>query len=84
MAIYIKKTATTIFIIGLLILTILSILGTVYISKMTFTNQKQDDGTYCGGLTETERNIARLAIITIWIQFVWIVAGSFLQSVWAN
>lgn len=84
MAIYVKKTVTTIFVIGLLALTILSILGTVYLSKMAFSNQKQADGTYCGGTTETERNISRLTIIMIWLQFGWIVVGSFLQPVWAD
>jgi hypothetical protein len=84
MAIYVKKTAMTIFMIGLLVLTILSILGTVYLSKMAFSDEKRADGTYCGGVTETERNIARLAIVTIWVQFTWIVVGSFIRPIWEN
>ena len=84
MAIYVKKTAITIFLIGLLILTVLSVVGMVYVSKMTFNSDKQPDGNYCGGLTETERNIARIAVITIWIQFTWIVLGSLFQSIWST
>jgi hypothetical protein len=84
MAVYVKKTAITIFIIGLLVLTILSILGTVYLSKMAFSNEKRSDGTYCGGISSTERNIARLATVLIWLQFVWIVIGSFIRPIWEN
>jgi hypothetical protein len=84
MAVYVKKTAITIFIIGLLVLTILSILGTVYLTKMAFSDEKRADGNYCGGTTTTERNIARLAIVTIWLQFSWIVIGSFIRPIWEN
>ena len=84
MAIYLKRTATTAFILGLLTLTILSILGTVYLTKMAFSDDKGTDGTYCGRTTQTERNIARLAIVTIWLQFAWVVVGSFLQPIWTN
>ena len=84
MAIYVKKTAITIFMIGLLVLTILSILGTVYLSKMAFGNDQRLDKTYCGGLSSTEKNIARLAIVLIWVQFIWVVAGSFIRPIWEN
>lgn len=70
--------------IGLLALTVLSIIGTIYLSKMAFSDEKQSNGKYCGGNTETERNIARLAIVTIWVQFSWIVLGSFIQPIWSE
>lgn len=84
MAIYIKKTGATVFIIGLLVLSILSILGLVYLSKMAFSDEKQADGTYCGNTSTTERNIARLAIVTLWLQLAWVVLGSFIKEVWTN
>jgi hypothetical protein len=83
MAVIVKKTAITIFLIGLLILTVLSIVGMVYLSKMAFNSEQQPDGNYCGNITSTERNIARIAVITVWLQFVWIVMGSLIQSVWS-
>lgn len=84
MAIYLKKTGTSIFIIGLLVLSVLSILGLVYLTKMAYSDKKQDNGNYCGDTTQTERNIARLAIIALWLQFTWIVIGSFIKEVWTN
>jgi hypothetical protein len=76
------KSAHSIFIIGLLVFAILSAIGLVYLSQMAFTNKKDANGKYCGGLNETQRNIARLAVIALWVQFAWIVAGSTLQSIW--
>lgn len=76
MALYVKKTATSVFIIGLLALTIFSVLGTIYLTKMAYS---KDD---LPGITQTEKNIARLAIVTIWLQFTWIILGSILQNVW--
>lgn len=79
-----KKTLTTVFLIGLLVLAILSVIGLVYLSQMAYTNDTDSDGRYCGGTSKTERNIARLAILALWLQFAWIVLGSVLQPVWTQ
>lgn len=84
MAVLVKKTLTTVFLIGLLILAVLSVIGLVYLSQMAYSNDKTPDGKYCGGTTNTERNIARLSVIALWIQFAWIVLGSVLQPVWQD
>ena len=78
-----KKLTLSIFVIGLLVMAILSVLGLVYLSKMAFNDQANPDGTYCAGTSTTERNIARLAIITLWIQFFWILLGQFLNGIWS-
>lgn len=80
----IKKTVSTIFVLGLLILAILSVLGLVYLSKMAYSDKRQIDGQYCGDTSQTERNIARLAILLLWIQFAWIIIGSFIQPIWRD
>lgn len=74
-----KKTVIGVFLTGLIILVILSILGTVYLTKMAFDSTPDQTGMYPGNLNQTERNIARLAIVFLWIQFVWIVAGTVYQ-----
>ncbi len=75
----VKKTAVGVFLTGLLILVILSILGTVYLTKMAFDSTPDSSGMYPGNLNQTERNIARLAIVFLWIQFTWIVLGTIYQ-----
>lgn len=80
---YAKKTAASIFLIGTLVLVILSIIGTIYLSRMAYSDKKQVNGKYCGDLSQTERNIARLSVITIWILFAWIVLGHiFKGKIW--
>ena len=64
---------------GLLVLVILSILGTVYLTKMAFDSKPDETGMYPGNLNQTERNIARLAIIFLWVQFTWVVVGTLYQ-----
>ena len=81
---YVKKTITAVFIVGLLVFAILSVIGMVYLSQMAFSDKKQDDGQCFGDTNTTERNIARLTIIVLWIQMAWIVIGSYLQSSWEN
>lgn len=81
MAVYVKKSAIGIFLIGLLVLAIMSLLGMVYMTKMAFNNDVQTDGKYCGQLTETERNIARLSILSIWGLLTWVIIGSAFKSV---
>jgi hypothetical protein len=82
MAKYVKKTVSTVFLIGLLVLAVMSVVGMVYLSQMAYSSTQQSDGKYCGGLTLSQRNIARLATIVLWIQFAWIILGSFLQPIW--
>lgn len=84
MAVYVKKTIATIFLIGLFVLAILSVIGLVYLSQMAYTDDKLTNGNYCGNTSTTERNIARLAIVVLWIQFAWIMIGSFVQPIWAR
>lgn len=80
MAVYVKKAAIGIFLMGLLVLSILSLLGMVYMTKMAFNNDVQVDGKYCGDLTETERNIARLSLLSVWCLIAWVVVGSAFKS----
>ena len=85
MAAYIaKKAVASAFIIGLFVLAVLSIVGMIYLTKMAYSDTKQTDGQYPGGLSETEKNLARLTVIVLWVQFAWIVLGSFLQPMWGD
>lgn len=77
-----KKTVHTVFLLGLLVLAILSVVGLVYLSQMAYSDQKQVNGLYCGNTNATERNIARVAIVVLWLQFAWIVLGSFIRPIW--
>ena len=78
----VKKSAITIFLIGLLSLAIFSILGLIYLTQMAYSDDSMANGKYCGNISYTQRNIARLAIVSLWIQFFWVVLGVFLQSIW--
>ncbi|MBS0628538.1 MAG: hypothetical protein JSS09_10075 [Verrucomicrobia bacterium] len=49
---------------------------------MAYSDQKQVNGLYCGNTNATERNIARVAIVVLWLQFAWIVLGSFIRPIW--
>jgi len=80
----VKKTIATVFLIGLLVLAILSVVGLVYLSQMAYSDDKLVNGQYCGNTNVTERNIARLAIIVLWLQFAWVVIGSFIQPIWSQ
>lgn len=72
---YAKKTVQTVFLVGLLVLVILSVLGTIYLSKMAW-----DKSGKCGSLSTNEKNIAKLTTIAIWLLFAWIVLGTFLKD----
>jgi CHASE3 domain sensor protein len=67
----IKKTFMSIFIIGIIVLSILSILGLIYITKMNFSSKK---------LTNTQKNIARLTTVLLWIQIGLIIVASIVQT----
>lgn len=77
-----KGTLATIFVVGLFVMAILSMLGMVYLSKMAYSPQKQPNGQYVGNLSETERNIARFSILVLWVLITWVVLGTFLQPLW--
>lgn len=76
--IYVKKTGITVLAVGIVILSILSIMGLVYLTKMSFSSQ--DDN--CGGTTKTEKNIARMTVVLLWIQIAMVLVGSIIQTVW--
>lgn len=84
MAKYICRVGSTLFISGLLVLAVLSVIGMVYLSQMVFSKDKLPSGNYCGNLTETQRNIARISMIALWLQFAWIILGSFYERIWSN
>lgn len=77
-----KKASSTVFILGIFVLAILSVVGMVYLTQMAFSDKKQADGQFCGNTNTTQRNIARLAVVLYWIQFTWLVIGALLQNVW--
>lgn len=66
------NTVKTIYFSGIITLSMLSILGLIYITKMTFSNT-------CN-LKHTEKNIARMTSIILWIQILWILVGGILQE----
>ena len=70
----------TIFMIGIIVLSVMSILGLVYITKMSFS----PDTDRCGKVTKTEKSISRLTVILLWIQISWIVLGAIIQTIWFN
>ena len=63
-----------IFIVGIITLSMLSILGLIYITKMTFSSD-------CTKITKTEKNISRLTTVLLWIQIAWIIFGAIIQTV---
>jgi nitrate reductase NapE component len=79
---YAKKGGISIFIVGLLTMGILSLLGLVYLSKMAYEDKKIDGDKYAGGLSQPERNIARFAVIVLWIQIAWAFVGGYIQGIW--
>jgi hypothetical protein len=68
-------TVKTIFMVGIITLSMLSILGLIYLTKMSFCDKK---------VTKTEKGIARLTTVLLWIQIGWIVLGAILQTVLFN
>jgi len=70
----------TIFMVGIIVLSMISVLGLVYITKLSFS----PDTDECGKVSKTEKGIARLTAVLLWIQIVWIVFGSIIQTIWFN
>ena len=73
------KTVHSIFIVGLLALAIVSVIGLVYLSQMAF-----DKNVKCGDLNHTQHNIAKVSIVVLWLQFVWIILGTYIQDIWSK
>lgn len=76
----IANTVKTVFMVGIIALSMLSILGLIYITKMSFSNKI----TNRSHVTKTEQNIARLTTVLLWIQIGWIVLGAIIQTVLFN
>lgn len=70
----------SIFMIGVIVLSVMSILGLIYITKMSFS--KYTDS--CGGVSRSEKGIARLTTVLLWIQLLWILLGAIIQTIWFN
>jgi hypothetical protein len=70
----IANTVKTVFMVGIITLSMLSILGLIYLTKMSF----------CDKVTKTEKGIARLTTVLLWIQIGWVVLGATLQTVLFN
>lgn len=64
-----------IFALGLLALSILSLVGLFYLTRYTFSATRED-GKECVAVTTTERNIARLTVVLSWISIGLSVLGS--------
>jgi len=79
-----KKTGKTVFLVGLIILSVLSILGLVYLTKMAFSDKKQEDGKYFGDVSETERNIARMTTVSLWVLLVVSTVGQWVSGIWTE
>jgi hypothetical protein len=73
-------TVKTIFMIGVIVLSVMNILGLIYITKMSFSPYTDN----CGGVSRTEKSIARLTAVLLWIQVSWIVLGAIIQTIWFN
>lgn len=73
-------TVKNFFMIGVIVLSVMSILGLIYITKMSFS----PDTDNCGGVSRTEKGIARLTAVLLWIQVSWIVFGAIIQTIWFN
>jgi hypothetical protein len=67
----------TIFMVGLVTLSVMSTLGLVSITKLTFS----PDTDKCGKVTKTEKGLSRLTSILLWIQIAWIILGSIILTI---
>lgn len=65
-----QKTVVTVFIIGMLVFTILTLLGQVFLTKLAFKKHNEPDN-----ITPAELSLAKLAAVMIWVQTIWIIAG---------
>lgn len=70
----------TVFIVGIIVFSMISILGLIYITKLSFS----PDNDKCGKVTKTEKGIARLTTVLLWIQILWVVLGVIIQTIWFN
>lgn len=69
-----------VFIVGIIVLSVMSIIGLVYITKMSFSS----DTDVCGKVTKTGKGLARLTVILLWIQITWVIFGAIIQHALFN
>lgn len=69
--------STTIFLVGIIALSVMSILGLIFITKITFS--KNIDTT---DLSSTEKSLSRLTTILLWFQIAWVILGSSIITIW--
>lgn len=77
------NTIVSLFLVGLLIFSIISVVGLVFLTKMAYSKPDAND-KICGNVSRSERNVARIAVIVLWVQFAWIILGSILKNVWGD
>jgi hypothetical protein len=70
----------TIFMTGIITLSVMSMLGLIYITRLTFS----PDTDQCGKVTKTEKGLSRLTTVLLWIQITWIILGAIIQTIWFN
>lgn len=64
-----------IFILGILIFSVMSILGLIYLTQITFLNKK---------ISKTENNVTKITIILLWLQISFIILGTILNTMYGN
>ena len=70
----------TMFMVGIIVISMLSIVGLIYITKLSFSPYSDK----CGKVTKTEKGMARLTVVLLWLQILWIVLGTIIQTIWFN
>ena len=68
----------TTFMIGIIVLSVMSILGLIYLTRMSFS----PDTDQCGKVSKTGKGLSRLTVVLLWIQISWIIIGSIVQTIW--
>lgn len=68
-------TFKLVFIVSILVLSIINILGLIYITKMSFSKYNGD----CG-VTKIEKNITKMTVILLWLQIGMIILGSIINT----
>jgi uncharacterized membrane protein len=76
-----RKSGLTVFFIGIVALTILSLLGLVYITQLAFSSQKSN-GKYCYNLSKTQLNIIKLTVIVWWVNVAWLIMMPIIIKIW--
>jgi len=82
MAVLLKKSVATVFLLGMVAIAILSLIGLIYLTETAFDSRKMTDGKYSGKLDQTQKNLAKMSVVMVWVLVMWILVGSFLQKIW--